>query len=144
MWCLIAPWRSYIAQTVCGHLHLAIFKTAWLLPEIGVFMCFSGPEGFLQDIFRGQVWLESLHQNWEWQQKPRVVMDFWRFIWHVTQTRQPRIAFSKRRHWNEKLFEAFCRGIPRLLDNHDPKFPKTDTEVLFSYTCRDGSSFERR
>eukprot|EP00434_Breviolum_minutum_P010518 symbB.v1.2.009279.t1/scaffold584.1/size184464/14 len=49
------------------------------------------------------------------------------------------IAFSKRKHWNEKLFEAFCRGIPRLLDNHDPKFPKTDTEVLFSYTCRDGS-----
>ena len=50
-----------------------------------------------------------------------------------------RIAFSKRKHWNAKLFEAFCRGIPRLLDNHDPKFPKTDTEVLFSYTCRDGS-----
>lgn len=49
------------------------------------------------------------------------------------------IAFSKRKHWNAKLFEAFCRGIPRLLDNHDPKFPKTDTEVLFSYTCRDGS-----
>eukprot|EP00435_Cladocopium_sp_Y103_P035976 s168_g9.t1 len=52
---------------------------------------------------------------------------------------QLRIAFSKRKHWNAKLFEAFCRGIPRLLDNHDPKFPKTDTDVLFSYTCRDGS-----
>ncbi|CAJ1397036.1 unnamed protein product [Effrenium voratum] len=49
------------------------------------------------------------------------------------------IAYSKRKHWNAKLMEAFCRGIPRLLDNHDPKLPKTSTEVLFSYTCRDGS-----
>lgn len=49
------------------------------------------------------------------------------------------IAYSKRKHWNARVLEGFCRGIPRLLDNHDPSYPKTDTHVLFSYTCRDGS-----
>ncbi|CAE8646546.1 unnamed protein product [Polarella glacialis] len=49
------------------------------------------------------------------------------------------IAYSKRRHWHAKLLESFCRGVPRLLDNHDPRLPKTKTDLLFSYTCRDGS-----
>mmetsp|Transcript_91075 Transcript_91075/g.202211 ORF Transcript_91075/g.202211 Transcript_91075/m.202211 type:complete len:212 (-) Transcript_91075:82-717(-) len=49
------------------------------------------------------------------------------------------IAFSRRRHWNEKLVDAMARGITRLLTAHDPRFPKTDRKVLFSYTCRDGS-----
>lgn len=49
------------------------------------------------------------------------------------------IAYSKMLHWNERFVEAMARGIPRLLDNHDPRWPKTDKRVLFSYTCRDGS-----
>merc|ERR1719396_97803 len=49
------------------------------------------------------------------------------------------IAYSRRRHWNEKLVDALARGIPRLLDAHDPRFPKTAKNILFSYTCRDGS-----
>eukprot|EP00931_Biecheleriopsis_adriatica_P075094 TRINITY_DN4903_c0_g1_i1.p1 TRINITY_DN4903_c0_g1~~TRINITY_DN4903_c0_g1_i1.p1 ORF type:complete len:576 (+),score=114.95 TRINITY_DN4903_c0_g1_i1:117-1844(+) len=49
------------------------------------------------------------------------------------------IAFCRRKHWHEKYVDAMARGIPRLLDAHDPRFPKTDTSVLFSYTCRDGS-----
>ncbi|CAK0822972.1 unnamed protein product, partial [Prorocentrum cordatum] len=49
------------------------------------------------------------------------------------------IAFARRRHWHEKYVDAMARGMVRLLDSHDPRFPKTDTSVLFSYTCKDGS-----
>lgn len=49
------------------------------------------------------------------------------------------IAFSRQRHWNEKLVDAMARGTRRLLDSHDPQQPKTDKSVLFSYVCRDGS-----
>lgn len=49
------------------------------------------------------------------------------------------IAFSRRGHWHEKYVDAMARGIMRLLDAHDPRYPKTDTKVLFSYTCVNGS-----
>merc|ERR1712066_564752 len=32
-----------------------------------------------------------------------------------------------------------ARGIARLLDAHDPRYPKMAKHVLFSYTCKDGS-----
>ena len=31
---------------------------------------------------------------------------------------------------------GFCRGIPRLLDNHDPSYPKTDTDALWLHCLR--------
>lgn len=49
------------------------------------------------------------------------------------------IAYSRNRHWHGPLVDAMARGIPRLLDNHDPRYPKLSRQVLFSYTCRDGS-----
>lgn len=49
------------------------------------------------------------------------------------------IAFNRQRHWSEKLVDAMASGIRRILEVHDSKQPKTDTAVLFSYVCRDGS-----
>merc|ERR1711972_1039532 len=37
------------------------------------------------------------------------------------------------------LLDAISLGISRLTDLHDPPGPKLDVDVLFSYTCRDGS-----
>jgi len=49
------------------------------------------------------------------------------------------IAYSRLPYWHEDLFQALARGIPRLLDEHDPRLSKNRTELLFSYTCKDGS-----
>jgi len=49
------------------------------------------------------------------------------------------IAYSRGGYLHSELFEAMARGIPRLLDLHDPKLPKNERLVLFSYTCKDGS-----
>jgi len=49
------------------------------------------------------------------------------------------IAYSRGGYLHPELFEAMARGIPRLLDLHDPKLPKNERHVLFAYTCKDGS-----
>lgn len=49
------------------------------------------------------------------------------------------IAYSRNQHFDSELADAMARGIPRLLDNHDPQLPKLHRNVLFSYTCKDGS-----
>lgn len=49
------------------------------------------------------------------------------------------IAYRQRKHWNKGLFDAMSAGMIRLLDNHDPTRGKLARELLFSYTCKDGS-----
>lgn len=49
------------------------------------------------------------------------------------------IAYSRMQINDAEMVRAMSRQMPNLLDNHDPKFPKLKQNVLFSYTCRDGS-----
>jgi len=49
------------------------------------------------------------------------------------------IAYSRGDYWHPALFDAMARGIPRLLDLHDPKLTKNERHLLFAYTCKDGS-----
>eukprot|EP00927_Polykrikos_kofoidii_P054574 TRINITY_DN48984_c0_g1_i1.p1 TRINITY_DN48984_c0_g1~~TRINITY_DN48984_c0_g1_i1.p1 ORF type:complete len:684 (-),score=57.35 TRINITY_DN48984_c0_g1_i1:72-2123(-) len=49
------------------------------------------------------------------------------------------IAFSRCRHWNARVIDALARGMTRLLETHDPAYPKHVRSVLFPYFCRDGS-----
>jgi len=48
------------------------------------------------------------------------------------------IAYARRNFWHEELYDALAHGIPRLIDNHDPRHSKNARHVLFSYTCKDG------
>ncbi|CAJ1361110.1 unnamed protein product [Effrenium voratum] len=40
---------------------------------------------------------------------------------------------------HEPLMEKLAEWMPRLLDDHDERRPKLRPEVMFSYTCKDGS-----
>eukprot|EP00928_Gymnodinium_smaydae_P060755 TRINITY_DN4453_c0_g1_i2.p1 TRINITY_DN4453_c0_g1~~TRINITY_DN4453_c0_g1_i2.p1 ORF type:complete len:752 (-),score=159.13 TRINITY_DN4453_c0_g1_i2:48-2303(-) len=49
------------------------------------------------------------------------------------------IAYSRLKYAFHDLFNDLARGMPRLLENHDPRHPKLKRNLLFSYTCVYGS-----
>lgn len=51
------------------------------------------------------------------------------------------IAYSRRRHQNRRLVSALCNrlGMVRQMDEHEDCGGKLARELLFAYTCKDGS-----
>merc|ERR1712187_490129 len=49
------------------------------------------------------------------------------------------ISYSRLGINDRDLIQKLAMQMPRLLDNHDPRYPKLKQSILFSYTCKDGS-----